>query len=105
MRKIATTLIALILFPAFAVSAALLEGRVVKVDRDKKQIVLRTEKGQETIDYTTSTKGIDKALVGSNVKVTFSQKGEKLLANDIDASKDESKIAPSDNPAAPSKMK
>jgi hypothetical protein len=105
MRKIATTLIALVLFPAFTVSAALLEGRVVKVDKDKKQIVLRTEKGQETVDYTASTKGINKAMVGSHVKVTFSQKGEKLLANEIDASKDASKIAPSDTPAAPSKIK
>jgi hypothetical protein len=77
-------LIALAFTPTFAL-AALLEGMVEKVDKDKKQIVLKTDKGQETVEFDDATKGIDRVKAGSRVSITYSQKGEKLQASEITA--------------------
>jgi hypothetical protein len=81
MKKL-TLLIALAFTPSLAL-AALLEGMIEKVDKDKKQIVLKTDKGQETVEFDDATKGIDKVKAGSRVTVTYSQKGEKLQASEI----------------------
>jgi len=42
MKKVTTMLMALILFPVLAL-AAMLNGTVVKVDKDKKEIVVKTD--------------------------------------------------------------
>lgn len=82
MKKVATTLMALMLFPAVAL-AAMLNGTVVKVDKDKKEIVVKTDKGQETVAFTNTTRGAEKAREGSRVMINFQQDGEKLVASDI----------------------
>ena len=94
MKKVATMHMALILFPALAL-AAMLNGTVVKVDKDKKEIVVNTDKGQETVAFTNTTKGAEKAREGSRVTINFQQDGAKLVASDIAVSGADPKTAPS----------
>ena len=82
MKKVITMLMAFLLFPALAL-AAMLNGTVVKVDKDKKEIVVKTDKGQETVAFTNTTRGAEKAREGSRVTINFQQDGEKLVANAI----------------------
>lgn len=100
MKKTISLLIALLVFPALTASAALLEGTVQKIDQAKKQIVLNTETGQETLDISSATKGAEKVKTGDKVKVTYTKKGEKLVADSIDASKSGSPASPTDMPPA-----
>lgn len=104
MKKL-TLVLALLLSPTLAF-AALLEGTVEKVDKGKKQIVLKTEKGQETVEFDNATKGVEKAKAGAKVTVTFNPKGEKLMASEIVAAEASSQQGPQrDKPAAPDGMK
>ena len=82
MKKLTTLLMALVLIPA-AAWAALLEGTVEKVDQAKKQIVLKTDKGPQTVEFDNATKGVDSVRTGAKVTVNFEQKGEKRLASEI----------------------
>ena len=101
MTKIATMLMAVLLFPALVLGAELM-GTVEKLDKEKKQIMLKTAKGQETVEFTSGTKGAEKAKVGDKITVTYTQKGEKLVASEIIVAKGETKTSPSENPAPPS---
>ena len=78
MKKVSTMLMALVLFPVVAL-AAMLNGTVVKVDKDKKEIVVKTDKGQETVAFTTTTRGAEKVREGSRVMINVQQDGEKLV--------------------------
>ena len=73
MKKLATTLLAIILLPALVVAAEL-KGTVEKLDKTKNQLVLKTERGEETLEITKSTKGIEHAKQGVKVTVKFSEK-------------------------------
>ena len=95
MKKTASILVAFWLFPALAASAATLEGTVRKIDRAKKEIVLNTESGPETVEISNATRGAAKIKPGDSVKVTYTQKGEKLIAVAIDASKPVAPVSPS----------
>ena len=112
MKKVATMLMVLTLFPALAL-AAMLNGTVVKVDKDKKEIVVKTDKGQETVAFTNTTKGADKAKEGSRVTINFQQDGDKLVASEIAVTgvdpktptakggEADAKIPPSERPSQP----
>ncbi len=105
MKKLTTLLLALVLFPALAL-AVLLEGTVEKVDPAKKQIVLITDKGPETVEFDSATKGMDKAQAGARVTITYSEKGDKRLASEIVVAKAGSpRTSPSDKPGSPGGMK
>jgi uncharacterized protein YxeA len=73
MKKIVMTLLALILLPTL-VLAAELKGTVAKVDKAKNQLVLKTEQGEQTLEITKSTKGIEHAKQGAKVIVVFNDK-------------------------------
>jgi ABC-type uncharacterized transport system ATPase subunit len=73
MKKIAMTLLTLILLPTL-VAAAELKGTVAKVDKAKNQLVLKTERGDETLEISKSTKGIEHAKEGAKITVRFSEK-------------------------------
>jgi type IV secretory pathway TrbL component len=83
MRKTASMLMALLLFPAFIATAAELEGTVQQVDKAKKQIVLNTAGGKETVEISGATKGADSVKAGDKVKVTYAKQGQKLVASAI----------------------
>jgi hypothetical protein len=100
MKKTASLSVALLLFAVLPVSAATLEGTVQKIDPAKKEIVLNTEAGPETVEVTSATKGAEQVKVGDSVKVTYTKNGEKLVAIAIDASKPVAPVSPSNLPAA-----
>jgi len=83
MRRTASMLMALLLFPAFIATAAELEGTVQQVDKVKNQIVLNTADGKETVEISGATKGADSVKAGDKVKVTYAKRGQKLLASAI----------------------
>ena len=93
MKKVTFMLMAIMLFPVLAL-AAMLNGTVVKVDKDKKEITVKTDKGQETVAFTSATRGAEKAREGSRVMINFQQDGEKLVANEIAVSGADSKTPP-----------
>jgi hypothetical protein len=104
MKKIATMLMAVLFFPALVLGAELM-GTVEKLDKGKKQIMLKTAKGQEAVEFNSGTKGAEKVKVGDKIAVTYSQKGEKLLASEIIVAKGETKTSPFEKPALPSEKK
>jgi hypothetical protein len=65
--------LALTLFPFLAWADAELKGTVVKVDRAKNQIVVKTAKGEETLGISKSAKGMENAQKGTKVTVKFSE--------------------------------
>lgn len=105
MKKLLAFSAVMLVFPVFTVSAALLQGTVEKVDQSKKQIMLQTEKGQETVEFTGRTKGADKVKAGDKVKINYTEKGGKILADAIDASQSSATPYPSERPTAPGGMK
>ena len=82
MKKIVTTLLALILLPTL-VLAAELKGTVAKVDKAKNQLVLKTEQGEQTLEITKSTKGIEHAKQGAKVTVKFNDKDGSAKVDEI----------------------
>ncbi|MDZ4342127.1 MAG: hypothetical protein U1E51_06770 [Candidatus Binatia bacterium] len=73
MKKIVMTLLALILLPTL-VLAAELKGTVAKVDKAKNQLVIKTEQGEQTLEITKKSKGIEHAKQGAKVTVRFDDK-------------------------------
>jgi hypothetical protein len=104
MKKIATMLMAVLFFPALVLGAEL-TGTVEKLDKGKKEIVLKTAKGQETVEFNSGTKGAGKAKVGDKIKVTYTQKGEKLVAREIIVAMGETKTSSFEKPSPPSEKK
>ncbi len=74
MSKIAVVIFALIAFPALVYAEAEMRGTVLKVDTTEKQLVLRTEKGEETLFIVASSKGLANAREGTRVAVKYSEK-------------------------------
>ena len=105
MRKLLAFAAVMLFLPAISASAALLEGTVEKVDQGKKQILLQTDKGQETVEFSAATKGADKVKAGDRVKVNYTEKAGKMVADAIDASKTSSIPSAADRPITPGGMK
>jgi uncharacterized phage protein gp47/JayE len=82
MKKLATTLLAVILLPTLVVAAEL-KGTVERLDQAKNQLVLKTARGEETLEITTSTKGIEHAKQGAKVTVQFSEKDGSPKVDEI----------------------
>ena len=96
MKKVVSTLIALALFPALTASAAMLEGTVQQINKSKKQIVLNTSDGSETVEFSAATKGAETVKAGDKVKVTYNKNGQKLVASSIAEDKSGPATLPSD---------
>jgi len=82
MRKAITLSIFLLLFGS-AANAAELKGTVLKVKPSENQIVLKTERGEETLFTTKETKGIENIKEGAKVMVTFSEKDGQPKISEI----------------------
>jgi hypothetical protein len=82
MKKIALTLAFLTLLPTL-VLAAELRGTVAKVDKAKNQLVLKTEQGEQMLEITKSTKGIEHAKQGAKVTVKFNDKDGSAKVDEI----------------------
>ena len=98
MKRIAMILLTLVLFPGMGLAAAILEGTVVNVDKTKKEIVLKTDKGQESVVFNDATKGAERVKPGDDVRITFTQKGEKLVASEVVAGQGSQPTSAADRP-------
>jgi len=105
MKKFLAFAAVVLFLPVISASAALLEGTVAKVDQSKKQILLQTDKGQETVEFSAGTKGADKVKAGDRVKVNYTEKGGKIVADAIDASKSSAAPSAGERPITPGGMK
>ncbi|HKA33602.1 MAG TPA: hypothetical protein VKH64_10340 [Candidatus Binatia bacterium] len=75
MRKITISIFfALAAFPALVYAEAEMRGTVLRLDKAEKQLVLQTEKGEETLFVVGSSKGLAHAKEGSRVAVKYSEK-------------------------------
>jgi Cu/Ag efflux protein CusF len=72
MKKVALFLMATML--PTVVAAAEIKGTILKVDTTQNRIVLKTERGEETLETTKATKGLEHVKEGAKVAVTFSEK-------------------------------
>jgi len=72
MKKIMTIVIAL-LIPAL-LSAAEIKGVVLKVNPGENRVVLKTDRGEETYETTSETKGRENIKIGANVTIIFTEK-------------------------------
>lgn len=63
--------------------AAEIRGTVLKVKTAENQIVLKTERGEETLLTTKETKGLENAKEGAKVLVTFSEKDGQPKISEI----------------------
>ena len=105
MKKFLAVSAVMLFFPVITLWAAMFEGTVAKVDQGKKQILLQTDKGQETVEFTAGTKGADKVKAGDKVKVNYSEKSGKIIVDTIEASTNSVPSYPSERPKAPGGMK
>jgi hypothetical protein len=100
MKKTTLMLSALMLFVPLTAWAAMLEGTVQRIDKSKKQVILNTADGRETIEINNATKGANSVKAGDKVQVTYSKNGQKLVASAIVENKNKSgaTMFPSDRP-------
>ncbi|HEY2986832.1 MAG TPA: hypothetical protein VGL11_03840 [Candidatus Binatia bacterium] len=73
-RWIAAVVFALSLFPMSAFADAELRGTVLRVNHAEKQLVVRTDKGEETLLFGSSTQGMGNAREGMKVTIKYSEK-------------------------------
>jgi hypothetical protein len=60
------------------------KATVVKVDKDKREIVVKTKDGEKTFTYRTSAKGIENAKDGSKVTIEYEKrKGGEMRATSV----------------------
>lgn len=83
MRKAIITLSIFLLLFGLAANAAELKGTVLKVKPSENQIVLKTERGEETLFTTKETKGVENVKEGAKVIVTFSEKDGQPKISEI----------------------
>ena len=81
MKRIVIALLALV-FPS-VLAAAQIRGTVLKVNSAKNQLVLKTDRGEETLETTKATKGVEHAKEGAKVVVTFSEKDGQPKVSEI----------------------
>ena len=83
MRKIIVLSIISVDQFGLAANAAELKGTVLKVKPSENQIVLKTERGEETLFTTKETKGVENVKEGAKVIVTFSEKDGQPKISEI----------------------
>lgn len=76
-------ILALLLRPAFAFADVQLKGTVIKVDNVANQIVVKTERGEETFILDKSTKGVINAKEGGKVIIKFTEKDGEPKVTEI----------------------
>ncbi|MGB7949915.1 MAG: hypothetical protein WCH75_19700 [Candidatus Binatia bacterium] len=60
------------------------KATVVKVDKDKRELVVKTKDGEQTYSYRSSTKGIDNAKEGAKVTIEYEKRdGGEMRARNV----------------------
>jgi hypothetical protein len=73
-NTIRAMVLALVLVPGLAFSDVEVRGTVLKVDQAANQLVVKTDRGEETFILDKSTKGINNAKEGAKVIIKFTEK-------------------------------
>jgi hypothetical protein len=66
--------LSIVLLPWFAFAEVEKHGTVVKIDKAEKQLVVKTERGEETLIIDSGTKGLANAKEGAKVIIKFTEK-------------------------------
>jgi hypothetical protein len=77
------TALAVLFVPMLALAQAELRGTVVKVDKATDQLVVKTQRGEETLLLSSGTKGLGHAKEGAKVIVKFSEKDGQPRVTEI----------------------
>lgn len=59
------------------------KGTVVKVDKDKNEIVVNTDQGEKSFQIASNTQGVEKLTEGAQVTVRYKEADGKLQAEEI----------------------
>jgi hypothetical protein len=85
--KLRKQILALVTVLALSSSMAFADEQkatVVKVDKDKREIVVKTKEGEKTFSYRSSTKGIEHAKDGAKVIIEYEKrKGGEMRATNV----------------------
>ena len=73
-RKVTAMIFALALLPALVFAEAEMRGTVVRMDKNQNHLVVKTDKGEETLLISGSSKGMDNAKEGARVTIKFTEK-------------------------------
>jgi hypothetical protein len=85
-RNLSAMVLSLALLPSLVFADAELRGTVLKVDRAKNQLVVKTEKGEETLLLGTrlsNIKGMDNAKEGKRVLIKYTEKDGQPRVTEI----------------------
>ena len=82
-RKFSAIVLALAVFPALIFADVETKGTVLKVDRVKNELVVKTDKGEETLLLGRDTKGTANAKEGAKVTVKFTEKDGQPRVTEI----------------------
>jgi len=94
-RTIGAMILALALVPTVTFADVELKGTVIKVDNATSQLVVKTDRGQETLLLDKSTKGVGNAKEGAKVIVKFTEKdGEPKVTEIVPQESGATQIAP-----------
>jgi hypothetical protein len=83
-----------LLLPVLALAQAELKGTVIRVDKATDQLILKTQRGEETLLLSSGTKGIAHAKEGAKVVVKFSEKDGQPRVSEIVPQEAETKSTP-----------
>lgn len=83
-RQVGAVALALLLsFPAFVLADVELTGTIVKVDEAENEILVKTERGEETLLVGQTTKGMENVKEGAKVKIRYSEKDGRARVSEI----------------------
>jgi DNA-binding beta-propeller fold protein YncE len=72
-----------LLLPVLVFAQAELKGTVIRIDKATDQLILKTQRGEETLLLSSGTKGIAHAKEGAKVVVKFSEKDGQPRVSEI----------------------
>jgi len=74
LQKLSAVIFAVPLLPALVFADVETQGTVINVDKANNQLVLKTDRGEETLLLVSSTKGLANANEGAKVIIRFTEK-------------------------------
>jgi hypothetical protein len=84
-KQVVALLLALMLAPALAFGDEM-NATVVKVDKDAREITVKTKEGEQKFSFRSSTEGLDAAKEGAKVTIDYEKRdGGEMRARKITA--------------------
>lgn len=84
LRKKLSALLTILALSSTLAFAAEQKATVVKVNKDKREIVVKTKEGEKTFTYRSSTKGMKNAKDGAKVTIEYEKrKGGEMRAKNV----------------------